>query len=128
MAVGDLSLLFFATFVIIALIALSRWVFKPSRSTRRVLIPGDAVPGMLTPLSTGLRRFDGMALRAVLGDAGIRSSLSARRDGQFDVLVFTADLERATAGSWPALREALGQTTSSTSSAARSAPPPGTGT
>jgi hypothetical protein len=36
-----------------------------------------------------------MALRAVLGDANIRSSLSAQRDGRFDVLVFETDLERA---------------------------------
>ncbi len=95
--VGDLSLLFFAAAVVAALALLSRWVFQPSRPRQRVLIAADAVPGLLTPLSTGLRRPDGMALRAVLGDAGIRSSLSARRDGRFDVLVFTADLERARA-------------------------------
>ncbi|MEP6852336.1 MAG: hypothetical protein ABJA87_06730 [bacterium] len=95
MAVGDLGLLFFAAGVVAGLALLSRWVFKPSRPRQRVLVPADVVPGLLTPLSTGLRRTDGMALRAVLGDAGIRSSLSARRDGRFDVLVFGADLDRA---------------------------------
>jgi hypothetical protein len=44
-----------------------------------------------------LARAEALALRAVLGDADIRSSMSARRDGQFDVLVFRADEDRARA-------------------------------
>jgi hypothetical protein len=36
-----------------------------------------------------------MSLRAVLGDAGIRSSISRRRNGDVDVLVFHDDLPRA---------------------------------
>ena len=38
-----------------------------------------------------------MEIRATLGDAGIRSSMSRRRDGELDVLVFRADLDRARA-------------------------------
>ena len=48
---------------------------------------------MLVTVRTGLRRADGLALRAHLGDAGIRSSMSTRRDGLVDVSVFTADAD-----------------------------------
>jgi hypothetical protein len=36
-----------------------------------------------------------MRHRAALGDAGIRSSMSRRRDGAMDVLVFHGDVDRA---------------------------------
>jgi hypothetical protein len=36
-----------------------------------------------------------MAHRAVLGESGIRSSMSRRHDGTMDVLVFHADVDRA---------------------------------
>lgn len=92
---GNLGVLLTALGALLGMSWLMRWIFRPSRHRRRTLVPGDAVPGLLTPLSQGMGRADGMALRAVLGDADIRSSLSARRDGRFDVLVFTDDLERA---------------------------------
>jgi hypothetical protein len=92
---GNLGVLITALGALVMMSWLMRWIFKPSKHRRRTVIPGDAVPGLLTPLSQGLARSDGMALRAVLGDANIRSSLSAQRDGRFDVLVFETDLERA---------------------------------
>lgn len=79
------------------LIFAMRWVFAPSRprpkGRARPAAAGDF--GLLEPLAVALSRGSASALRATLGDAGIRSSLSARRDGRTDVLVFRTDLERA---------------------------------
>ena len=94
---GDLNVLITALVALMIMATLMRWVFKPSRPRHRTVIPADAVPGLLEPVRTGLTRADGMALRAVLGDAGIRTSMSTRRDGRVDVSVFTADAARARA-------------------------------
>lgn len=94
---GNLGVLGLALLALLAMSLLMRWVFRPSRPRQRVLIPNDAVPGLLVTVRAGLRRADGLALRAHLGDAGIRSSMSTRRDGLVDVSVFTADAERARA-------------------------------
>jgi hypothetical protein len=94
---GNLPVLGLALFTLLVMSLLMRWVFRPSRPRSRVLIPGDAVPGLLVAMRTGLRRADGLSLRAQLGDAGIRSSMSTRRDGLVDVSVFAADAERARA-------------------------------
>ena len=92
---GDLGVLILAAVVLAGMILLARWVFRPAPSRRRVVVPGDAVPGMLRTIAPGLRRAEAMSLRAVFGDANIRSSMSARRDGRFDVSVFVGDEERA---------------------------------
>ena len=63
----------------------------------RVVVPGDAVPGLLVTVATGLARTQAMSLRAVLGDANIRSSMSMRGDGKVDVLVFRDDEAQARA-------------------------------
>jgi hypothetical protein len=94
---GDLGILVTTLVALLVLALLMRWIFRPTRDRRRLLVPGDAVPGLLVPVRTGLARAEALALRAVLGDADIRSSMSARRDGQFDVLVFRADEDRARA-------------------------------
>ncbi len=94
---GNLVILGLALVVLLGMSLLMRWVFRPSRPRQRVLIPGDAVPGLLVTMRAGLLRADGLALRANLGDAGIRSSMSTRRDGRVDVSVFSADAERARA-------------------------------
>lgn len=94
---GDLNVLGLALIVLLGMTALMRWVFKPSRPRTRTVVPGDAVPGLLRTVRTGLTRADGLALRAVLGDAGIRTSMSTRRDGRVDVSVFQADEDRARA-------------------------------
>lgn len=91
---GDLGVLLFAALVFVVLIFLMRWVFRPSRPPR-VTVPGDAVPSMLVTIARGLSRRDGLSLRAVLGDAEIRSSMSTRRDGLVDVAVFGADEPKA---------------------------------
>jgi hypothetical protein len=92
---GNLGVLATAFVALLGMSLLMRWIFRAPR--RRVLVPADVVPGLLVTLRTGLRRADGLALRADLGDAGIRSSMSTRRDGLVDVSVFTADADRARA-------------------------------
>ena len=92
---GNLGVLITALVALLGMSFLMRWIFRGPK--RKVLIPADVVPGLLVSLRTGLKRTDGLALRAHLGDAGIRSSMSTRRDGLVDVSVFTADAERARA-------------------------------
>jgi hypothetical protein len=79
------------------LAATTRWVFRPSRP--RSAPPVDASDagdlGLLRVIATGVPRREAMLRRARLGDAGIRSSMSRRRDGTMDVLVFSADADRA---------------------------------
>lgn len=74
-----------------------RWVFRPAGL--RPEPPVDATEaadlGLLTVVASGVSRADAMAERALLGEAGIRSSMSLRRDGSMDVLVFHADATRA---------------------------------
>lgn len=74
-----------------------RWIFRPPRL--RPKLPVDASDaadlGLLTVITSGVSRTDALAERAVLGEAGIRSSMSRRRDGSMDVLVFHADAARA---------------------------------
>jgi hypothetical protein len=50
--------------------------------------------GLLTVLAT-LPRQDALAVRSRLQSVKIRSSMSRRHDGRFDVLVFHADADRA---------------------------------
>jgi hypothetical protein len=86
--------------VVIGILALvTRWVFRPARPNVRPRRPVDATEahdlGLLTVVLTGLPRREALERRAALGEAGIRSSMSARRDGTMDVLVFRADADRA---------------------------------
>jgi hypothetical protein len=84
--------------VVFALSFVLRWVFRPSRP-RPTTLPPDAAEspdlGLLTVIVSGVDRGEAMRRRAALGDAGIRSSMSRRRGGDFDVLVFRADAEAA---------------------------------
>ena len=52
---------------------------------------------LLTPVATLTRHESALALRAVLSDAGIRSTLRRPAAHRTDVLVFPEDLERARA-------------------------------
>ena len=86
--------------VVVVLILVMRWVFTPSRKGLRVTArPPDASTsadlGLLDVLVPGVPRGQAMELRARLGDAGIRSSMSGRRDGAMDVLVFRGDVDQA---------------------------------
>jgi hypothetical protein len=87
-----------AVLVILALALVMRWVFKPSRpGPARLPVDASDAPdlGLLTVVATGVNRHDAMLRRSKLGDAGIRSSMSKRRDGRHDILVFKADADRA---------------------------------
>ncbi len=87
-----------AILVILALGFVLRWVFRPSRP-RQSARPPDATDaadlGLLTVIVSRLPRQEAMRRRAVLGEAAIRSSMSRRHDGTFDVLVFHGDAEKA---------------------------------
>ena len=67
-----------------------RWAFSsrtpPSRGPDEEL---------LTPVATLTRRESALALRAVLSDAGIRSTIREPAANRTDVLVFPEDLDRA---------------------------------
>jgi hypothetical protein len=92
------SALVIALVVILLLALVMRWVFKPSRP-RPTQLPMDASDsaelGLLTVVSSGVNRHEAMLRRATLGEAGIRSSMSKRRDGTHDILVFNADADAA---------------------------------
>lgn len=75
-----------------------RWVFRPSRPNVRISRPPDASDGDLGLLAVVLSRVpkDAVAARRkTLDEAGIRSSVSNRRDGTVDVLVFAAEIDHA---------------------------------
>ena len=90
--------LFGALVVVLVLGLALRWVFKPSRP-RQFTRPVDAAEspnlGLLTVIVRGVDRQAAMSRRATLGEAGIRSSMSKRRDGLLDVLVFHGDADAA---------------------------------
>jgi hypothetical protein len=94
----DAGSLHYAVGPVIALLALGliavflRWAFAsntPAASPRR--------EELLTPVATLTRRESALALRAVLSDAGIRSTIREPAAHRSDVLVFPEDLERARA-------------------------------
>ncbi|WP_369134528.1 hypothetical protein [Modestobacter sp. I12A-02662] len=67
-----------------------RWAFSSGTPPSRG--PGEE---LLTPVATLSRRESALALRAVLSDAGIRSTIREPAAHRTDVLVFPEDLERA---------------------------------
>lgn len=91
---NDPSAVLIALGAVLVLVLVMRWAFRPSRP-RPAGRPVDAADapdlGLLTVVMSGLDRQDALRQRARLGDAGIRSSMSKRRDGTMDVLVFQAD-------------------------------------
>lgn len=95
---NDPSALIIAVVVVLLLALILRWVFKPSRPGRAVR-PVDASEspslGLLSVVASGLTRQEALQHRAVLGEAEIRSSMSKRRDGLLDVLVFHGDVDAA---------------------------------
>jgi hypothetical protein len=86
--------------IIVLILGLAmRWAFTSSRP-RRAATPGaseSAEFGLLEVISSGLSRPQAMNMRAELGEVGIRSSMSHRRDGKLDLLVFRDDVDRAKA-------------------------------
>jgi hypothetical protein len=85
--------------LVVALAMLSRWIFGTGRrrtAARAVVPPGVRVDnGLLRPVADLPDRGAASALRAVLSDAGIRSTIGVRRDGRVQVLVFPDDEDRA---------------------------------
>jgi hypothetical protein len=81
-----------------------RWAFGSggASSARRRPAPSD--DGLLTRVATLSRRESALALRAVLSDAGIRSTVRFPTAHRADVLVFPEDAVRARelAASFPA--------------------------
>jgi hypothetical protein len=85
-------------FAVLALLALfMRWAFGTGygrdKSRRPAAAPTD--DGLLTLVATLSRRESALALRAVLSDAGIRSTVRCPAPHRADVLVFPEDAARA---------------------------------
>jgi hypothetical protein len=80
-------------FLVLALLALfMRWAFGTGSGTQE---PPTADDGLLTPIATLSRREAALALRALLSDAGIRSTIRVPTPHRADVLVFPEDADRA---------------------------------
>jgi hypothetical protein len=88
-----------AIVVVAALAMLSKWIFGTGRrrTAARSLTPSGVQvdTGLLRAVAELPDRAAAAALRAVLSEAGIRSTVGVRRDGRVQVLVFPADEERA---------------------------------
>ena len=81
--------------VVLVLLALfMRWAFG-SDSSSRARRRSPAGEGLLTLVATVSSRETALARRAVLSDAGIRSTIREPAAHRADVLVFPEDLERA---------------------------------
>jgi len=86
--------------VVLVLLALfMRWAFGTGYGRQRGGRPGGttapAEDGLLTLVATLSRRESALALRAVLSDAGIRSTIRCPAPHRADVLVFPEDADRA---------------------------------
>lgn len=88
-AVGPVA----AVAVVVILILFIRWAFAPVRH-RTGSSPSN---GLLHPVATTGTRESALALRAVLSEAGIRSTIHPGDAGHVDVLVFADDIPRARA-------------------------------
>lgn len=93
----DISAEITALIAVGVLALITRWVFSSSRrrSGRPVDAAESAELGLLTVVISRVSRTEALQRRAVLGESGIRSSMSRRKDGTMDVLVFHADVDRA---------------------------------
>lgn len=86
---------FVALTVVVLLGLFMRWAFGTGQSPRRKSDAAD--DGLLTRIATLSRRESALALRAVLSDAGIRSTIRCPDAGRAVVLVFPEDADRARA-------------------------------
>jgi hypothetical protein len=88
-----------AVAVVLCLALFARWAFgtgygRPGHGRGGPPAPpGD--DGLLTLIATLSRRESALALRAVLSDAGIRSTIRVPAPHRADVLVFPEDADRA---------------------------------
>ena len=82
-------------FVVVGLLALFlRWAFGTGNGSGTAEPPADD-DGLLTLVATLSRRESALALRAMLSDAGIRSTVRCPAPHRADVLVFVEDADRA---------------------------------
>ncbi|MGY1604627.1 hypothetical protein [Geodermatophilus sp. SYSU D00815] len=80
--------------VVLAIGLFLRWAFGSAPQRSR---PSPTDDGLLTKVATLSRRESALALRAVLSDAGIRSTIRFPEAHRAVVLVFPEDAERARA-------------------------------
>ena len=73
------------------------WAFGTGYEPPHAAAPPPADDGLLTRIATLSRRESALALRAVLSDAGIRSTIRFPVANRADVLVFLEDAPRARA-------------------------------
>jgi hypothetical protein len=79
--------------VLVLLGLFMRWAFGSGYGRRRPPAPAD--DGLLTRIATLSRRESALALRAVLSDAGIRSTIRYPDSRRAVILVFPEDADRA---------------------------------
>jgi hypothetical protein len=85
-----------AAAAVIGLAFFMRWAFGRGYGLERPP-SAPAEDGLLTLIATLSRRESALALRAVLSDAGIRSTVRIPAPHRADVLVFPEDADRARA-------------------------------
>ncbi len=78
--------------VLAGLAVFMRWAFGSGSGSRAPATPDE---GLLTAVATLSRRESALALRAVLSDAGIRSTVRTPAAHRVHVLVFPEDADRA---------------------------------
>lgn len=84
-----------AIVMVCVLAVLAKWIFGSGRRHHAASSDGAPDHGLLRPIAELPDRPAALALRAVLSDAGIRSTFGVRRDGRVQVLVFPDDEQRA---------------------------------
>ena len=91
---GGLGPIVVILFVVGLLALVTRWAFGPGYG-RSAAPPPPADDGLLMRVATVTAPQTARALRAVLSDAGIRSTQRTRAPQRTDVLVFPDDAARA---------------------------------
>ena len=86
-----------AVVVVLLLALFTRWAFGSGYGTGRQRPAPPDDDGLLTRIATLSARESAQALRAVLSDAGIRSTVRTRTPSRVEVLVFPEDADRARA-------------------------------
>jgi hypothetical protein len=86
-----------AVVVVLLLAVFTRWAFGSGYGSGRQRPAPPEDDGLLTRIATLSARESAQALRAVLSDAGIRSTVRTRTGNRVEVLVFPEDADRARA-------------------------------
>jgi hypothetical protein len=89
--------LLIAVVAVAMLVLFLGWAFGTGYGRGGTPAPSPADDGLLTRIATLSRRESALALRAVLSDAGIRSTVRFPVANRADVLVFPEDADRAAA-------------------------------